>query len=72
MPAKLLRTGAVLVFILCAWFDHRTEQARLLRTLNAVTAEQVAREGKTDRAFYAHHPKHFPTDAVSRHPKQGD
>ncbi|MCK1668670.1 hypothetical protein [Bradyrhizobium sp. 153] len=68
---KSFLSGAVFaaVILACVWFDHRTEYARHLRATNAVTAEQVAREGMTDREFYARNPKHFPTEATSTHKK---
>lgn len=43
--------------------DHELGKAK--RTLEALSVEQVAREGKTDKSYYAQNPAHFPSNATS-------
>ena len=61
-----------LALVIGAGYNHNkevqawdAERAHLQSQINALQAEQVAREGKTDRDFYAKNPKHFPAGAVS-------
>lgn len=50
-------TSALLLASLgfCAWLDHSAQVAKAERLQWAVTAEQVAREGKSDKAWYEKH-----------------
>lgn len=48
-----------------ALFADRVATVKARRTLEALSVEQVAREGKTDKSYYAQNPKHFPINATS-------
>lgn len=44
------------VGLACAWFSEHTKAQAAQRTLQALSSERVAREGKTDKEWYEKHP----------------
>ncbi|MCK1742194.1 hypothetical protein IVA80_15320 [Bradyrhizobium sp. 139] len=56
--ARLIYT-AILTGLLCSYVTRVADDRRWQAALSRLDAERIAREGKTDREFYAAHPDHF-------------
>lgn len=55
--------------IATAWWLCHLEKPKCDGAVTYFIAEQVAREGRTDKAFYRQHPDHFAAGGISTFPK---